>query len=466
MRGKHKVMSLLSKNNFKQSFHLYFSYLKIIACIYQYHIVVNAVNLTENQQSKQNSIPYQTIKCSYEKIGNTYKQYGILKTIDLFLKKNDHEKEKITFVKAASGVKFLENSFYDPKRNPFPSSFFIVQDSSRNLISLKLTTLNNTQQNNLQSIKVEKINFFPLDSQENINKYEDEKKDYEKYRKKTKRDFESIVTTPSEKTLVFGSGSDILNKLKELPNFRSTAILIDMTTHKKTIFQISNFYTRLQSIPKIIGDNIGSKKAQLNIEGVTIRPKGKRHIISFFHRGNTNGHNSVVEFDFESWEKYYLTANRKTSIPQPVILRVVKIDFGTVMNKSTLTENDITLNDALYGEQFEKPLWYIPVSVESDSIDKDGNHSDGIVTFSGIARWEDIDNLQGGKCTIKQAPGDKNPGEESIFGKVEGIAAFSSQRKTIYERGFWTENAFVVGVNDSDNETAPSKFSFLNFKNE
>jgi hypothetical protein len=428
----------------------------------------NTMKVTKKQPIKVNSFQFQTITCQFENNDKASKSFRILNSINLGLDSNHQNESKqpnsLTFIKAASGVKFNEDASSIDSKSPFPNSFLIIQDSSRSLASLQLTSLKEAKNDGFQSVKVKSIKFIPLDSKKNMDKYEDSKLDYEKFRKKTKIDLESMAILPSGKILILGSGSDILNGINGKPYFRSNAILIDPQTQKKSIFNIFQFYKKLQSIPEVVGNDIGKEKAQLNIEGISIRPKGDKHIISFFHRGNVNGNNSVIEFDFESWEKFYLSFKKNAKLLEPVPLRVVRIDLGVVKNKITSKDTPITLNDALYGEQFGKPLWYIPVAAESDYVDSHGNQHDGIVTFSGIARWQDIDNPQGGKCIIFQAPGDKSPGEKSIFGKLEGLAAFSPDKKSTYERSFWTENALVVGVNDIDNEDAPSKFSFLDLK--
>jgi len=218
---------------------------------------------------------------------------------------------------------------------------------------------------------------------------------------------------------------------------------------------------------EIVGEDNEAGVAAINVEGLTFRFQGARLIASFFHRGNANlnGHDSVVEFDALTWLSFLKTGSDTDLVSADywkrlVPLRVVRFAMPRVESADGSRKTfPISLNDAIEARAGKGRIALLPVSTEAEYVDAAGNQEDGVVTFSGLVRWDD-DGARS-RCRIFQAPGDDAPGVPSRFGKVEGLTAWRTGFGPAFEKGIVTNKSVLVGVTDTDSEVVPSRLSVL-----
>jgi hypothetical protein len=386
-----------------------------------------------------------------------------------------------TFIRAASASRFVDSGEDREKVIEEKMTVVIAQDSRR---KLGFARFGETIENVLKGIKefrkgpdsitknlgIPTISAVSIDSAENIATDEDENRDYASYRKERKRDYEAMTTLPDGRVLTLGSGSDILNFLDGGATFRSTAVIFDPTVNNIERYNMLPFYRNLQQLRDLIGPDTDEGDAEINIEGVAVRPTSDGFLICFFHRGDTNGngHNAVIEYEYSAWldalSKSAGTASNDSDVWNGLqARRIVRFKTPSVVTdgKPNGPAFPLTINGALFGYNKNDAVFFIPAGVEAEFVDEQGNHHDGVVTFAGMIRWEGIDLPTGGTCRIFQAPGDPAPGKPSVYGKIEGLAAFNPKGKTAYERSLLGENALVIGVSDVDSEVKPSSMHIL-----
>lgn len=377
------------------------------------------------------------------------------------------------FIRAASGVRFLDFDGPTKVAEERPARLAIAQDSRRKLavadLGMSFEALLD-KPSRLVRAEPFSISMIPVDTAANISTYEDDARDYASYRKKTKKDYEAMTTLPSGEVLVLGSGSDMRTVTATRPSFRSTAILLDPATGAPRNMDVHAFYTQLDANRDVIGPDSPAGPPELNIEAVAVRPGANgRTTLAFFHRGNVNGngYNSVVEFEYATW-RTALDATAAGADPASTWASVVPTRIVRLVTPMVVSAGDpsqtafpITINDALFGSLDHEPTFFVPAGAEAEFIDAQGQHQDGLVTFAGVLRWRNIDAANGGSCEVFQMQGDDAPGEVTRFGKVEGLAAWNPSGDTPFERSLYGKKALVVGVTDVDSEIKPSTLSVL-----
>ncbi len=379
-----------------------------------------------------------------------------------------------TFLRAASAVRFIDSA--DGCTGDVTPRLLVAQDSRRKLgIATFNGTLDSVSKHPMQLLTggVPAITTIAVDSEASIATLEDDTRDYATFRKKTKKDFEASTTLPDGTLLVVGSGSEMLKVAAGKRSYRSTAIVFDPATESTTRYDLLELYKRLHARAEIVGPEFEGNAPDLNLEGVTVRPdpqQANQYLLSFFHRGNANGngHNAVVEFDYEEFrgalDASTVSAPDLASVWASVVpRRVLEIRLPAVTSAGDAEGKAVsmTLNDALFGPSKGDATVFLPVGTEAEYTDANGLHHDGVVTFAGMARWSGMDDADGGTCTIYQAPGDDAPGLPTRFGKVEGLASFDRKEGSPYLRSLYSKKALVIGVTDVDSEIAPATKSVL-----
>lgn len=302
------------------------------------------------------------------------------------------------FVKAASGVVYVDDSLY------------VVQDSSRYLAKFSPAL-------------DQDIEFIRLAPIERINQLEDPTKPYEEFRKDRKADFEAIAALPDGRLLILGSGYDSRHIGTTKAHYRNVGVLVDPKTKQYTELNLDHFYQHLTSRTDFIGPERDSIKPRLNIEGVSIFDRK----IAFFHRSNfaKNNHDAMIAFELAPWLEE--AAQHKTWQLKETAL--VRFDFGSIELNGT--RFPITLNDAAYVDGH----FILPVACETDTI-VNGKDVDGEVIWTGIARVTATDNSYTMfKFSDKQMP------------KIEGITPDPKHPGQFYV------------VHDVDSEVTPSLLS-------
>ena len=376
--------------------------------------------------------------------------------------RNPDPKDADTFIRAASGVSFIDPGPKHPLDQDL--KILVAQDSRRELGLASFSESIKSFQHPHSFHFEAKVDMFPVADEWEIAKYEDDNRDYESYRKKWKTDAEAMATLPGGRILVLTSGS----KMNKFPHhdrsMAAQAIVVDPKDWSYQSYSLVEFYKALENSKEVVGEDKDGERARLNIEGVTIRPYDKGYLISFFHRGNmnNNGHNSIIEYDLKKWKEYV------TPVADAVVLenrfrhwhRLYRITGPWVSphKDPKKTQFPTTINDGLFGYQGKHGVWFIPLGVESNYIDENGKHHDGEVIFAGIAKITHIDSSSP-KCVIHQLSGDDEPGYKSIHGKIEGLAAFNTKGRNAFERSLYIDSAVVIGVTDIDDENTPSEFS-------
>jgi len=433
------------------------------------------------------------IDCPYAKthngaLGNfaayAVKPLGIQPRVQLLTDANDPQQQHPNpvqedadrFLRATSAVRFDDANGSNSETMERRFKIITAQDSRRKLgtaaFDMTLAEVMATPQV-FAKAKPAAIAVIPVDSVENIARYESDLVDYASVRKSKKRDFEAMTTLPQGDFLVLGSGSDILKLQNGKPNFRSLGIIFSPRTGTVTRYDLTEFYKNLQDNRDFIGADNEAGKAHLNIEGVTVRPNRDGHIISFFHRGNINGngHNAIAEFSLVEWLTAIQASQLEGAPTQPwgsvEPLRIVELQLPWVASVGDPSGKAVPLaiNDGLVSGDPHRPVFFIPAGAEAEYTDAKGIHQDGVVTFAGIIRLE-VDaafSPETASCAVFQAPGDPPPGSKSVFGKVEGLAAFGPG-STAYERSLFSPSSLVIGVTDVDSEIAPSTLSLLDFR--
>lgn len=374
---------------------------------------------------------------------------------------NPRPEEADRFIRAASGVRLL--------REPTGSYQLLIAQDSRRKIGLGRLPADFAARAD-EPFELE-ISMLPIASAGEIAKFEDEQRDYESYRKTYKLDFEAVTTLPGGELLFLGSGSDLDKLQAGEASYRSEARLLSETGTPLEEFNLSAFYLHLNSMKDLVGEASKAGAPLTNFEGVAVRPAGEGHVIAFFHRGNWNGngHNAMIEYDFSRWlnmlrrtQDMSLEAAEK-AWQSLAFHRLVKLQLPRVASAADPSGATfpITLNDALYGSSRGKSTFFIPVGAEAEYKDAQGVQHDGEVTFAGLARWQGVGDGEIGRCEIFQAPGDPAPGQVSLYGKVEGLAAYNAEAKDPFERSLYTDSALVVGVTDVDSEIRASRVSVL-----
>lgn len=375
---------------------------------------------------------------------------------------NPRPEEADSFIRAASGVRLLPDASGSFK-------LFIAQDSRRKIGVAELASdFAESGGGNLDA----QISMIPIDSSAQIAELEDDQRDYETYRKAYKIDFEASTTLPNGEMLFVGSGSDVLqHNIAGKSSYRSQARVLNAAGVLTASYDLLAFYLHVNAMKDVVGEANQDGPAQINFEGLAIRPEGKSFSIAFFNRGNFNGngHNAVIEYDLNAW----LTTLRRTqnmsvdaarqAWAATEYLRIVKIQLPRVASSADPSGATfpITLNDALYGFSAGKSTFFIPVGAEAEYKDAQGVQHDGEVTFAGLVRWQGVAEGEEGRCEIFQAPGDAAPGFVSRYGKVEGLAAFNSEASDPFEQSLYTDTALVIGVTDVDSEIQASRVSVL-----
>jgi hypothetical protein len=372
------------------------------------------------------------------------------------------------FLRAASGVRIARQE----KEDSF--AILVAQDSRRKIgfanfpISLQALAAEPEKATELESPAIATI---AVDTPENIAQWEDDRRDYDSYRKKHKRDFEAMTTMPDGSILVLGSGSDMVKSQTSGVSVRSQALVLSPEGRLLKTYDLFPFYQHLLRNRALIGEDTAMGPAEINMEGVTIRPVASGFVIAFYHRGNSNGngHNALIEFDFTAF--YQTLQSAQLLSPKEASdlwlklepLRTVKIETPYVTSPAdpAATPFPMTLNDAIFGFVQGRATVLIPVAVEAEYKDAQGRQQDGEVIFSGLLVWENMDQPDRGTCTIYQAPGDDAPGTLSKFGKVEGLAAYDAKGSDLYFQSLYSETSLLIGVTDVDSEIEPSTLSFL-----
>ena len=373
---------------------------------------------------------------------------------------NPDPRDSDIFLRAASSVQIIKSS------KDRSIQFLVAQDSRRKLgvVDLSLKKKGTT------------ISTFPIAKKSQIQRFEDDRRDYKTFRKKHKVDFEAMTTLPTGEILTLSSGSDIDKMKKGEPTFRSLGVITQQNGRDYQSYDLSGFYSYLQEKKELIGGPHEGEPAVLNIEGVSLRKNRSGYIISFFHRGNmnNNGHNGMVEFDFSQW--YQLLSQSTLGNPLEAKLwesltplNIKTFDFPMIANLDDPngSSTPLTLNDAIFGKIGGVSSYIIPVGAEADFIDSQGNHQDGVVTFAGLAVWKSGDDLRGDKCVIIQAAKDPEPGKPSIYGKTEGLTAIQwlGSRDPVEQHHFSLSEP-LYGVTDIDSEVTPSVLSVIKLPTE
>ncbi|WP_218109891.1 DUF6929 family protein [Oligoflexus tunisiensis] len=373
-----------------------------------------------------------------------------------------------SFLRAASGVRIARQGTDDS------FAILVAQDSRRKIglatYGMTLQALE-TEPQKATGLDAPSIGAIPVDTPENIAAWEDDRRDYDSYRKKYKRDFEAMTTMPDGTILVLASGSDIVKYQASGVSYRSQALVLSSAGHLLKAYDLLPFYLHMQRNRSLIGEDTAMGPAEINFEGVTIRPEDSGFVIGFYHRGNINGngHNALIEFDFAAWY-HTLQAAQQLDLEEASALwlkleplRTVRIRTPRVTSPAdpAATPFPMTLNDALFGFVKGRGTVLIPVAVEAEYKNAQGVQEDGAVIFSGLLVWENMDQPGHGTCTIHQAPGDDEPGKLSKFGKVEGLAAYHKKGTDLYEQSLYSEHSLLIGVTDVDSEIEPSTLSFL-----
>lgn len=311
------------------------------------------------------------------------------------------------------------------------------------------------------------ISVLATDSLDDIRRYEDDTRDYKSYRKKFKEDYEGLVTLPSGKMLVVSSGSDMDDYMKGEESFRSVMVIYDQISERVERFQVPEFYLKLTTDSRIVGRPTLVGKPVINVEGVAVRFDGHQGFtIGFFHRANygKTGHNSMVEFKLHEFlATLYASKTSPDAWRSLKATRIVRLKLPWIKPAGSAGNElfPVNLNDALYGNYDGKPTVIMPVGTEADYTDDQGQHHDGEVIFAGLAVWQGVGDSRGSRCMVFKAPGDLAPGHLSVYGKVEGLAAYNPQGRTPYERSLYRSKALVAGVTDVDSEVEPSVMRVL-----
>ena len=355
---------------------------------------------------------------------------------------NPHPEDANKFARACSGIKFLDEH-----------SLLATQDTRSELARIIF------QGDWFKNLKITKIDMVKTINDPAQLKLEDPRKDYKSFRKKHKRDYEAITALPDGRYLIVGSASDLGSK--GLQSARNTGLFYQPSSGKTEPINLYGFYSSLRDNLEVVGKPAKLARQELNIEGLAVRPNpsGKGFILAFFHRSNMakNGHDSVIEYDLGEWlrEIPKLASGAGNLKPR----RIVRLNLGQVKHKGK--SYDITLNDASFGYHTGKPAYLLPVSTETDYFDAKGNHEDGLVIFSGIALWSNIDDSSNGSLVIRQAPGENAPGQLSKFGKIEGLASFNSNGKDHLSKHYFDLNTPLISVLDVDSEIEPSEMKLI-----
>ncbi|MDQ3233150.1 MAG: hypothetical protein M3Q07_15135, partial [Pseudobdellovibrionaceae bacterium] len=359
---------------------------------------------------------------------------------------NPNAKDADTFLRAASGVRFLRQGDSDP------FEVLIAQDSRRKLgiarYDISLHDLKHAP-HKAKSLGLPHVEVLPLDTPEAIAEFDDDSRDYASFRKKTKRDFEAMTNLPSGEILVLGSGSDMIKYQKNGQSYRSQAHILTSDGRHLATFDLLPFYLNLQENRFLIGDDNTVGKAELNLEGVALRPAEQGFVIGFYHRGNVNGngHNALLEFDYSAWNKT-LNAAQGLDLESARLLwknlkplRIVRIEAPRVASAADPSGQPfpITINDALFGSRNGKDTVLIPAGAEAEYTDAAGVQHDGEVIFAGLMVWQGMNKPNQGTCIIYQAPGDASPGHVSKFGKIEGLAAYNSRGRDLFSQSLYHE---------------------------
>ncbi len=387
---------------------------------------------------------------------------------------NPHPEDAEIFARAGSALQFGTATATGDKVR-----LFIAQDSRR---KMAISSLSAPVKDLLRGVPfaADSLEFLSMVSEEELRTLENDNEDYSSVRKKTKRDFEAMTTLPDGRLLLLSSGSDISKLAKGKTSYRNRAILVDPTTRRMEAFDVSAFYLALQNEKDVVGAETAEGISELNIEGVGVRSTPAGYVISFAHRGNMNGngHNAIVEFPLDSWMRmlrdYPLIASTEAQSKAPAqkrlqglqnlkARRIISLPLGNLAATADPKQKSVpfTVTDLLLGSDQNGPLAFLPVTAEAEYYDAQGNHVDGAVIFTGMARWSGLDAPDGGVCTIFQAPREDVPGAVTRFGKLEGIAAFHAAGKTPWERTQYVPGALVMGITDIDSEIQPSQLRKL-----
>jgi hypothetical protein len=381
------------------------------------------------------------------------------------------------FLRAASGVRFLDTDAPENELMGRQLELITAQDSRRKLgtakFGLTLAELLAKPELLIASKQPPAIGVIPVESADVIARDERDTVDYASARKAKKRDFEAMTTLPRGDLLILGSGSDTLKLLAGKSGYRSLAVFYDPRRGTVASHDLAAFYKLLLANRDVVGPDGPGGQAELNLEGVAVRPRQGGHVIAFFHRGNTNGngHNAIVEFDLDEWltlvEGKLSAESSSEAWSRLRPLRIVKLQLPWIPTAGDPGGQAVplTINDALVSNDPGRPTIFIPAGAEADYTDAQGIQHDGVVTFAGMIRLQLALEPTSGEssCLVLQAPGDPAPGLKSVFGKIEGLAAFG-RGGDAYQRSLLTDASVVVGVTDVDSEIAPSTVSVLDLK--
>ncbi len=261
---------------------------------------------------------------------------------------NPLPEEADSFIRAASGVRIIPLASGSLK-------VLVAQDSRRKIgVAEMPADFAKAGGNQLAA----KISMIPIDSDAQIAKLEDDKRDYETYRKAFKLDFEASSTLPNGDMLFVGSGSDILQHgIPGKASYRSQARVLNASGVPSEQYDLIPFYLHVNAMKDLIGEANQEGPAQINFEGLAVRPEGKGHKIAFFNRGNFNGngYNAMIEYEFSTWLST-LRRTQKMSVEEARqvwstinYIRIIRIQMPRVASLSDPSGATfpITLNDAL-----------------------------------------------------------------------------------------------------------------------
>lgn len=375
---------------------------------------------------------------------------------------NSHPEDIRQYVRSASGVTFIEGGSYSESNN---FEFLIVQDSLSKIARVSFSNNLNDVYFKQQELKMRGLMQLRTISQKEEELFESPNRDYESFRKNNKKDFESILSLEDGTYLALSSASDF-SKKGNLSR-RNSAVIFDSKSNSAQEYNIYYFFEMLRLNKNFVGIPGINGRIEINIEGMSLRKHMGEQLISFFQRSNMseNRQNALIEFSLKEW-LFLLKSGVFSKAFDPTLLkihRIVTFDFGSVLLADTDKTFDLSLGSVLLGQSAGETDYLVAVGVEADNFDKRGNHLDGDVIFSGLVLWRNINKTEDADCVIYQAPGDNKPGLKSLFGKIEGLAAYNPKASHIDWRFKYSDEALIFAVVDKDSELSVSSLKLLNF---